>query len=181
MTNLDSILKSRDTPLSTKACIVKAMVFSSSHVWMWELDPKKGWVPKNRCFWTVVLDKTIESSLEIKEIKPINPKENQPWLFIRRTDDETPILWPPAVKSHLFGKDPDGKDWGQQQNGETEDEGVNDITDSMTMSLSKPREIQGSLVCSRVAKSWTRLSNWITKGSENVCSFVIASNKILIN
>ena len=88
--------------------------FSSSHVWMWELDCKESWEPKNWCFWTVVLEKTLESPLDRKEIKPVHPKGNQSWIFIGRTDSEaeTPILWPPDVKSWLIGKDTDaGKDW----------------------------------------------------------------------
>ena len=86
---------------------------SSSHVRMWELDHKEGWVPKNWCFWIVMLEKTLESPLDCKEIKPVNPKGNQPWRFTGRTDAEAPILWPPDVKSWLTEKDPDaGKDWG---------------------------------------------------------------------
>ena len=88
--------------------------FSSSHVWMWELDHKEGWRMKNWCFWIVMLEKTLESPLNCKEIKPVNPKGNQPWIFIGRTDAEAeaPIIWPPDVESWLFGKDPDaGKDW----------------------------------------------------------------------
>ena len=82
-------------------------------------------MPKNWCFWTVVLEKTLESPLDCKEIKPVNSKGNQPWIFTRRTDAEAPILWPPYVKSRLFGGDPDaGKDWGQEEKGETEDEMV---------------------------------------------------------
>ena len=91
--------------------------FSSRHVWMWELDYKESWAPKNWCFWTVVLKKTLESPLDCKEIKPVNPKGNQPWIFIERTDAEAeaPILWPPEVKNWLTGKDPDaGKDWRQE-------------------------------------------------------------------
>ena len=103
MTNLDSILKSRDITLMTKVHLVKVMVFSSSqsygvsssHVWMWELDHKEVWAPKNWCFWTVVLEKTFESPLDSKEIKPVNPKGNWPWIFIGRTDAEAPVLWPP--------------------------------------------------------------------------------------
>ena len=98
--------------------------FSSSHVWTRELDHKEGWVPKNLCFQTVVLEKTFESPLDYKEIKPVSPKENQPWTFIGRIDaeSETPILWPLHVKSWLIGKDPDaGRDWGQEK-GTTEDE-----------------------------------------------------------
>ena len=111
MTNLDSILKSRDITLPIKICLVKAMFFSSSHVWMWELDYKDSWAPKNWCFWTVLLEKTLESRLDCKEIQPINPKGNQSWMFIERTDTETetPILWPPDVKNWLIGKDPDAR------------------------------------------------------------------------
>ena len=92
---------------------------------MWELDHKESWVPKNWCFWTVVLDKTLESPLDCKEIKPVNPKGNQSWMFIGRTDveAEAPILWPPDAKNWLLGKDPDaGKYWRQGKKGTTEDE-----------------------------------------------------------
>ena len=92
---------------------------------MWELDCEESWAPKNWCFWTAVLEKTLESPLELKEIKPVNPKGNQPWEFIGRTDAkaETPRLWPPHVKSWLIGKDSDaGRDWGQEEKGMTEDE-----------------------------------------------------------
>ena len=91
---------------------------------MWKLDHKEGWAPKNWCFWTVVLEKTLESSLDCKEIKPVNPKGNQSWIFIRKTDAEAeaPILWPPDVKSWLIGKDHDaGKDWRQEDKETTED------------------------------------------------------------
>ena len=101
--------------------------FSSSHVWMWELDYKESWVLKNWCFWTVVLEKTHESPLDCKEIKLVHPKGNQPWIFIGRTDAEaeTPILWPPDVKNWLIGKDPvAGKDWRWEEKGMTEDEMV---------------------------------------------------------
>ena len=114
--------------------------FSSSHVWMWELEHKEGWAPKNWCFWTVVLEKTLESLLDCKEIQSVHPKGNQSWIFIRRTDAEaeTPILWPPNVKSRLIGKDLDaGKDWGQKEKGTTKD----GITDSKEMSLSKLQEL----------------------------------------
>ena len=94
LTNLDSILKSRDITLPTKVYLVKAMIFSSSHIWMWELDCKESWAPKNWCFWTVVLEKTFESSLDRKEIQSVHPKGNQSWIFIWRTDAEaeTPTL-----------------------------------------------------------------------------------------
>ena len=101
--------------------------FSSSHVWMWELDYKENWVPKNWCFWTVVLEKTLESPLDCKEIKPVNPKGNWSWIFIVRTDAEaeTPILWLPDAKNWLIGQDPDaGQDWKQEEKETTEDEMV---------------------------------------------------------
>ena len=101
--------------------------FSSSHVWMWELDYIESWALKNWCFWTVVLEKTLESPLDCKEIQLVHPKGDQSWIFIGRTDAEaeTPILWPPHVKSWLIWKDPDaGKDWGQEKKGTTEDEMV---------------------------------------------------------
>ena len=127
MTNLDSILKSRNIVLPTKVCVVKAMVFSSSHVWMWELDYKDSLALKNWSFWTVVLEKTLESPLDSKEIQPVHPKGNQSWIFIGRTDveAETPILWLPDVKSWLIWKDPDaGENWRQEEKGTTEDEMV---------------------------------------------------------
>ena len=127
MTNLDSILKSRDITLPTKVLPVQAMFFSSSHVWMWELDYKESWVPKDWCFWTVVLEKTLESPLDCKDIQPIHPKGDQSWVFIGRTDveAETPILWPPDAKNWLIGKDPDArKDWRWEEKGTTEDEMV---------------------------------------------------------
>ena len=99
--------------------------YGRSHILMWELNHKEGWAPKNWCFWTVVLEKTLESPLDRKEIKAVNPKGNQPWIIIRRADAEAPVLWPPDVKSQLIGKDPDaGKDWGQEEKGATEDEMV---------------------------------------------------------
>ena len=107
---------------------------------MWELDYKESCVPKNWCFWTVVLEKTLESPLDCKEIQPVNLKGSQFWIFIGRTDAEAeaPILWPPDVKNWLTGKDPvAGKDWGQEEKGMTED----GITDSMDMSLSKLQEL----------------------------------------
>ena len=125
MTNLDSILKGRDFTLPTKLHLIKGMVFSSSHMWMWELDYKESWVPKNWCFWTVVLEKTLESPLDCKEIQPVNPKRNQSWIFIGRTDAEaeTPVLLPPDAKNWLIGKDPYvSKDWRQEENGMDKDE-----------------------------------------------------------
>ena len=101
------------------------MAFFSSHAWVWELDNTERWVLKNWCFWTVVLEKTLESPLDSKVIKPVNRKGNQSWMFIRRTDAEAeiPKLWPPDVKNWLTGKDPDvGKDWRQEEEGTTKDE-----------------------------------------------------------
>ena len=101
--------------------------FSSGHVWMWELDCKESWAPKNWCFWTVVLEKTLESPLDCKEIQLVHPRGNQSWIFIGRTDAEaeTPILWSPDAKRWLTGKDPDaGKDWRREEKGMTEDEMV---------------------------------------------------------
>ena len=101
--------------------------FSSSHVWMWDLDHKESWAPKNWCFWTVVLEKTLESPLHCKKFKSVHLRGNQCWIFILKTDAEAeaPILWPPDVKSWLIGKDPDArKDWRREEKGTTEDEMV---------------------------------------------------------
>ena len=117
MTNLDSILKSRDITLPTIVHIVKTMFFASSHVWMWKFDHKEGWGPKNWFFQIVALEKALEIPLDSQEIKPVNPKGNQSWILIGRTDAEVeaPIFWPPDVKNWLIWKDPDtGKDWRQE-------------------------------------------------------------------
>ena len=124
VTNLDSILKSRD--FANKGLPSQSYGSSSGHVWMWELDHKEGWVLKNLCFWTVMLEKILESPLDCKEIKPFNPKGNQSWILIGRTDAdaEAPILWPPDVNRWVIRKDPDaGKDWRQEEKG-TKDEMV---------------------------------------------------------
>ena len=126
MTNLDS----RDITLCSQS-----YGFSSSHVQMWKLDHKEGWAPKNWCFWIVVL----ESSLDCKNIKPVNPKESQPWIFIGRTvaETEAPILWPPDVKSWVIRKDSDaGKYWRQKKREVAEDE-MASITDSIDMNFRK--------------------------------------------
>ena len=144
--------------------------FSSSHVWIWELDYKESWALKNWCSWTVMLEKTLESPLDCKEIQAVHPKENQSWIFIGKTDAkaETPILWPPDAKNWPIGKDPDaGQDWRPEEKGMTEDEmvgwhhwlyrhefeqilGVNDGQGSRCASVHE------------VSKSQTRLSelNW---------------------
>ena len=128
ITNLESALKSRDITLLTKICIIKAMVFSVVMYRCESWNIKKAESQRiDWCFQIVVLEKTLESSLNCKEIKPVNSKRNQPWIFTGRTDAEAeaPILWPPDAKSQLTGKDPDaGKDWGQEEKGMTEDEMV---------------------------------------------------------
>ena len=125
MNNLDS--KKQRQSFANKCPSSQSYDFSSSRVWIWDLDYKESWAPKNWGFWTVVLEKTVESPLACKEIKPVHPKGTQPWIFIGRTDAEaeTPILWSPDEKNWLIGKDPDaGKDWRREEKGMTEDEMV---------------------------------------------------------
>ena len=172
-TNLDSILKSRDITLLTKVCLVKAMVFSSSHVWMWELDSKESWVLKKWCFWTVVLEKTLESPLDCKEIQPVYPKRNQSWIFIERTDAEaeTPTFWLPDSKNWLIGKGPGaGKYWRQEEKGMTEDVVVGWQHRLNGQELVMDREAWRAGV-HEVAKCSTRLGNWTEPNSFSFYSF----------
>ena len=166
----------------TKVHLVKAMYgFSSGHVWMRELDYKESGAPKNWCFWTVVLEKTLESPLDCKEIQPVHSKGDQPWVFFGRTDAkaETPVLWPPHVKSWLIGKDPDaGRDWGQEGKGTTEDEmaGWHHWLDGCEFEWT-PRDGdgQGGLVCcdswGRTELDTTEQLNWTELKNFNMVGF----------
>ena len=155
----------------SRILIKKTVPKFSSHIWMWELDHKESWAQNNSYFWIVMLEKTLESPLDCKEIKPLNPKGNQSWTFIGKTDTEAeaPILWPPYAKNWLIGKNPDsGKGWRQEEKGMTEDEMVgwhhwlNGHEFEQTPGVS---DGQGGLVCCsawghRVRHDWT---DWLTK------------------
>ena len=143
---------------------------------MWELDHKEGWAPKNWCFWIVVLEKTLESPLDCKDIKPVNPKGNQPWIFIERIDveAEAPIVWPPDAKSWLIWKDPDaGKDWRQREKGQQKMKRLDSITNSTDMNQSKLWETVEDAgawhaAVDEVVKTQTQLRDWKTTTSPNL-------------
>ena len=174
MNNLESIWKSRYY-FANKGPSSQDYGFSSSHVWMWELNYKESWALKNWYFWTVVLEKTLESPLDCKEIQPVHPKGDQSWVFTGRTEveAETPILWPPDVKNWLTGKDPDaGKDWGQEEKRRTEDEmfGWHHWLDGHGFGWTlRVGDGQGSLACcgswgrkeSDTASNWTEMKPYL--------------------
>ena len=158
--------------------------FSSSHIWMWELDCEESWAPKNWCFWTVVLEKTLESSLDCKEIQTVYPKGDQSWVFFGRTDAkaETPVLWSPHAKSWPIGKDSDaGRDWEQEEKGRTEDEMAGwhhwldghefewtlGVGDGQGLGL---RQFMGS---QKVRYDWATELNWLIK--DYYCLLVLTS------
>ena len=173
MTNLDSILKVKTSLYWQRSIAVEpsqSYGFSNSYVQVWELDHKDSWVLKNWCFRIVLLEKTLECPLGCKEIKPGNPKGNQHWIFIEKTDAEveTPVLWLPDVKSWFIGKDLDArKDWRHEEKGATAMKWLDGIIDPVNMSLSKLRHMvkDREACCAAVhgvAKSQTRLNDWTT-------------------
>ena len=173
MTNLDSILKKQNHYFANKGLSSQSYGFSSSHVWMWELDCKESWAPKNGCFWTVVLEKTLESLLDCKEIQPVHPKGNQSRIFTGRPDTEaaTPILWPPDVKKWLIWKDPMlGKIKGERRRGQQRMRWLDGVTDSTQWTwvwvnsgcwwwTGRPGVLQ-SLGSQRVRHDWMPELNW---------------------
>ena len=159
--------------------------FSNSQVWVWELNHKEGWVPKNWCFWNLVL-KTLDSPMVCKEIKPVNPKGNQSWIFVGRTDAEAPIRWPPDIKNWLTRKDPDdGKNWRQEKKGKTEDEMIgwhhqlNGHEFEQAQGVGDEQWSWDAAVPG-VAKSRTRLSNWTELTQRRVAVDITTTPMMLI-
>ena len=164
---LRQCIKKQRHYFANKGLYSQSFGFSSSYVGMWELDNTKGWSLKTWCFWTVVLEKTLESPLDSKEIKQVNPKGkgNKPWIFVGRTNTQAPIVWPPDAKSQLIGRDPDaGKDWGQEENGAKVDETVRWHHWLIDMSLSKLWDIvkDGTLAyCSPWGPKEMDMTEWL--------------------
>ena len=176
MAKLGKSIKKQRHPFPKKCLDSQSYGFSSSHVQTWELDHKEGWAPKNRCFWVVVLEKTLESPLDYKEIQPVSAKGNQPWKFIGRTDAEAeaPILWWPDAKRQLIGKDSDaGKDWKQKEKGVVENEMVgwhHQLNGhEFTQTLGDSGE-QWSLACCSL---WGCEESDVTEQQHNITSLVI--------
>ena len=170
VTNLDNILKSRD--ITDKGPSSQSYDFSSNHIWMWELDQKGSWMLKNWCFWTVVLEKTLERPLDGKEVQPVNPKGNQSWIFIGRTDveAEAPILWPHGGENWLIGKDPEAeRDWRQEEKGTIENHKIvwfHQLNGYELEQAPGDGEGQESLACCspwgcRVGHDWATALNWL--------------------
>ena len=198
MTKLDSILKSRDITFAKKGLSSQRYGFFSSHVWMWELDHKESWEPKNWCFWTVALKKTLESPLDCKEIQPVHPEGNQSWIFIGRTDAEAeaPILWPPDAKNWLIGKDSDaGKDWRREEKGSREWDGWTRLKNwtelkCMAMPLCCPPESTTTLLINyfkkkkklkKKEKLADPFSSWNWKITPNIFCFINFIERVKMN
>ena len=186
MTILDSILKSRNITFVNKGLFSQSYGFSSSHVWIWELDHKENWAPKNWCFWIVLLEKTLESLSDCKEIQPVHSKLDQSWVFTGRTDVEagTSILWPPYVKSWLIWKKTLrlGKIEGRRR-GRQRMRCLDRITDSVDMGLGELRELvmdreAWRAVVHVVAKSWTWLSDWTELNWKKWCRWTYLNMEI---
>ena len=183
MTKLDSVLKKQRHYFADKGPSSQSYGFSSSHIWMWELDHKEGWAPKNWCFQTVMLEKTLKSTLDCKEVKPVNTKGNQPWILIGRTDAEAqaqaPILWPPDAKSWLMEKTLIlGKTEGRRRRGWQRMRWLDSTSNSMDMNLSKLWEMVKDrkawhAAVHGVSKSRTWLCYWTTIVTEKLDFFIL--------